>query len=122
VFAGWIVLPLALFVMACWAVAPAAALTDGSSLDTSLKTSTRLTRGLRTRTLVTALVAITIEVFAGLLIGTIVLILLNVSFGFVNIIAGAVTAILTPWSAVMIVMYHGDLATRHNEVAETSAT
>jgi hypothetical protein len=28
VFAGWIVLPLALFAMACWAVAPAAALTD----------------------------------------------------------------------------------------------
>ncbi len=115
IFLGWIVLPLALFLVACWAVAPSAALVDGSPLGRSLNTSTGLTHGHRLRTLTTAVAAITIAFFTGPFLGTIVLLITNVSFSFVNIIAGIVSAILTPYLAVIIALYHGDLVARQGD-------
>jgi hypothetical protein len=114
---GWIVLPVAVFLLARWAVAPAAALADGSPLDGSMNSSARLTRGHRVRTAIAASAAVTFEVFAGLFIGTIVLIITRASFGLVNIIAAVVMAVFTPYLAILIAMYHGDLAVRRDEDA-----
>ena len=45
------------------------------------------------------------------------LLLTDSSFDFVNIIAAAVSAIATPFVAVVLVMYHGDLLVRQTDTA-----
>ncbi len=118
---GWVVLPLALFLIARWAVSPATGLREGSPLEESLATSRELTKGRRWRTLAIAALAITVQICAGLLVGTIVLLLTDSSFDFVNMIASAVSAIATPFVAVVIVMYHADLQVRQADLSGASS-
>ena len=68
-----------------------------------------------------AVVAITMQICAGLLVGMIVLLLTDSTFDFVNMVAAAVGAVATPLVAVMIVMYHGDLLSRQTDQPEAAS-
>lgn len=113
VLVGWLVLPVAVFLLARWFVAPAVAARAGSGARESLRTSAQMTRGRRIRTFAVATVAVVFVGFCGAFLGTLVLLLTGASFAFVNVLAGLVGAVLLPWLGLVSTMAEGDLRARH---------
>lgn len=100
---------IGVYLVTRWVAAPTLAL-GGESVRQSLRASSALTRGHRTKTGVVLMVAATIAVALGPFIGTLVLILSGTSFAIINVVASLVTAVLLPWLAIVIVMVHANLA------------
>ncbi|MFT3853366.1 MAG: hypothetical protein QM733_11600 [Ilumatobacteraceae bacterium] len=113
VLVGWVVLPVAVFLLARWFVAPAVAARSGGGAREALRTAAQMTRGRRLRTFAVAAVAIVFVGFCGAFLGTLVLLLTGASFAFVNVLAGLVGAVLLPWLGLVSTMAEGDLRARH---------
>ena len=112
VLLGWLVLPIAVYLVARWFIAPAVAATDRTNARGALRRSAAMTRGRRIRTFAIAAVAISMVFVAGALLGTFMLILTTASFALVNVVAGVVGAVLLPWLGIVAAMTHGDLRSR----------
>ena len=112
VLLGWLVLPIAVYLVARWFIAPAVAATDRTNARGASRQSAAMTRGRRIRTFAIAAVAISMVFVAGALLGTFMLILTTASFALVNVVAGVVGAVLLPWLGIVVAMTHGDLRSR----------
>lgn len=108
-------------VLALWSVSSSAADRDGTGIVASFRRSRRLTKRHRFRVLALVLVIFVVGLGTGPFIGTVVLIVLDVSFGFVNLIAALFLAVLLPWVSVALRLLHGDL-TAATTNPHTSAT
>ena len=82
-----LLLPVAIFLLARWCVAPSVALQDDTSTRHVLHASATLTRGRRWPIAVLAVTAVAIAELTGPFVGTLVLLVSGVSFVFVNVIA-----------------------------------
>jgi hypothetical protein len=118
VLLGPITFVLGAFLTARWAVAPAVAV-NGSGFRASLREGSALTKGHRWRVGTVVVVAATVATLLGPFVGALVLIATGTSFGFVNVLAALVTALLLPWLAIVIVMIHGDLVERRTPSPDT---
>ncbi|MFM2076265.1 MAG: hypothetical protein RJA49_155, partial [Actinomycetota bacterium] len=118
VLLGPITFVLGAFLTARWAVAPAIAVND-SGFRPSLREASMLTKGNRWRVGTVVVVAATVATLLGPFVGALVLIATGTSFGFVNVLAAFVTALLLPWLAIVIVMVHGDLLARRTPSPDT---
>ena len=70
VLLGWLVLPIAAYLVARWFIAPAVAATDRTTPAARWRRSAAMTRGRRIRTFAIAAVAISMVFVAGALLGT----------------------------------------------------
>ncbi|MEN9646480.1 MAG: hypothetical protein RL238_3149 [Actinomycetota bacterium] len=100
---------LAAIAAVLWCVASSAAHVDGTGVVASFRTSRRLGKGNRWRTLALVVAVFGVTAFTGPFVGTLVLILTNSSFGVVNLIAALFFAVLLPWMALCLRLLHGEL-------------
>ena len=97
--------PVGIYLLSRWCVMAPAAL----ETDHPLRRSSELSRGRRVRCGALATLLTTIALVVPALVATLVLIFTDWSFLFVNVIAGVVTAFVTPLNAVAMALLHGDL-------------
>jgi hypothetical protein len=98
-------------VIARWGVAPVVALRQ-RRLAGSLRRSASLSTGQRARCGTLLVSAALVATLLGPLLGSLILIAVGSSFGAVNVVSAAVSAITVPWLAIVEVMLHGDLPSR----------
>ena len=111
-FSGFL-LPLAIFLFVIWMAAPPAADREEIGGVRPFGRSAALTRGRRWPLVALAIVTVTVALFTGPFVGTLVLLVTDSSFTVVNVIAALFSAVLIPWAAVVLVLTHGDLTARH---------
>ncbi len=104
-----LLLPVAIFLLARWCVAPCVALHETAGPRDALHQSATLTRGRRWPIAALTVTTVIIATLTGPLVGTLVLLLSGVTFGFVNIVASVFGAVLLPWAAVVLAMLYGSL-------------
>lgn len=97
--------PVGFWLLARWCVMAPAALES----DHPLRRSSELTKGRRWRTGSLATFLTTIALVVPAFVATLVLIFTDWSFLIVNVVAGLVTAFVTPLNAVAMALLHGDL-------------
>jgi hypothetical protein len=108
VYATIVLIPLGWFLHSRWAVAVPAAFDEEQPFQRSVV----LTDGQRAKSLSLASVATAIAVVLPPLVGTLVLLLSDASFAFVNIIAGLIGLVAVPTAAVIVALLHLDLEAR----------
>jgi uncharacterized membrane protein len=117
--ASLVLVPIALWLVARWAVAPPAAVVEGLAVRPALTRSTALTRGRRWRSLfLTVLVAWVAFTLPGV-VGALLLLLTGLSFGVTNLVAIALMAVLLPTIGIGLTLMFFDL--RHRVEGEQPA-
>jgi hypothetical protein len=111
-----ILIPLALWLLARWAVVAAASLESPHPA----RRSAELTRGRRRRTGALAALVTGLSIAIPALTATLLLVLTGWSFIFVNLIVGLVGAVVIPVAAATMALLHGDLVTEGTEVIDAS--
>jgi hypothetical protein len=91
-----------------WCLAASAADHDGTGVRGSFRRAVGLGRGHRLRTLALVVVVFTVAFFTGPFVGTMVLLITSSSFAVVNLIAALFGAVLLPWMALALRLFHGD--------------
>ncbi len=92
-----------------WCVASSVAHVERTGVVASFRTARQLGKGRRWRSLALVVTVFGITAFTGPLLGAIVLILTDSSFGVVNLIAACCLAMLLPWMTLCLRLLHGDL-------------
>ncbi|MFM2078181.1 MAG: hypothetical protein RJA49_2071 [Actinomycetota bacterium] len=99
---------IAAVVAVLWCLATSAADHDGTGVRASFRRAVGLGAGQRARLLVMVLTVFTVAFFTGPFVGTMVLLLTDSSFAVVNVVAALFGAVLLPWMAVALRLFHGD--------------
>lgn len=105
--------PIALWLVARWAIATPEAVDEHLPVRQALRRSSVLTRHHRWRTLGISGVANVVVTFVGPLIGTVVLLATDAGFGLVNLVSGLIGIVLVPWAGIVIALLREDLLCRH---------
>ncbi len=104
-----LLLPVAIFLLARWCVAPCVALHDDGGTRHALRGAAALTKGRRWPIAALTVTTVVIAGLTGPLVGTLILLVSGVSFVFVNVVASIFGAVLLPWAAVVLALLHGSL-------------
>ena len=117
-----ILIPVAAWVVSCWAVAPAAAVVEGLPLREAFRRSADLTRGHRWRTLIVQALLLVIGLGAAGLVGAVILLLTGWPFWVSTVISVLILAILVPVAFAGTAMQFYDLRRRATASDANSGT
>ena len=104
-----LLLPVAIYLLARWCIAPCVALRDDTGARHALRGSAKLTGGRRWPIAVLTVTTVIVATLTGPFVGTMVLLVSGASFGFVNIVSALFGAVLLPWAALVLAFLHGSL-------------
>lgn len=110
-----ILIPVAAWVVSCWAVAPAAAVIEGLPLGVAFRRSAELTKGHRWRTLIVQTLLLVIGVVLAGLVGAVILLLTGWPFWVSTAISVLMLAVLLPVAFAGTALQFYDLRQRTSD-------